>query len=272
MIQRSKDAYDGPMMVPLADALNHVAAHNARVCFDNRRELSIRSVRHIEAGEEVFNTYGEHSNADLLHMYGFIERDEDANANDCVEMGVECMRDALRIQMGDEKSVDELVRVLRERWTSGRRHLCCNRPARPMFWSLPPPSPQQKASADDAKSDSHATTPNDDVEIDREISEQLAECCSHNQATFVLRSCCQNQSTEKSTKAYLHLNAFITYYHKIKFCIFCRCRVILNVIIYNYISTIILSFFAIKVVPYYMRIEIRIVSEITDCKELTRAS
>lgn len=24
-------------------------------------------------GEEVFNTYGEHSNADLLHMYGFVE-------------------------------------------------------------------------------------------------------------------------------------------------------------------------------------------------------
>ena len=84
-----------------------------------RRELSIRSVRHTWAGEEVFNTYGEPSNADLLHMYGFIERDEDANANDCVEMGVECMREALRIQMGDEKRVDERVRVLQSRWTSG---------------------------------------------------------------------------------------------------------------------------------------------------------
>ena len=49
----------------------------------------------------------------------------------------------------------------------------------PMFWSPPPPSPQQKANADDAKSD---------VEIDREMSEQLATCCSHNQATFVLRN------------------------------------------------------------------------------------
>lgn len=35
--------------------------------------LKMVSVRHIGKGEEVFNTYGQMANWQLLHMYGFAE-------------------------------------------------------------------------------------------------------------------------------------------------------------------------------------------------------
>jgi SET domain-containing protein 6 len=39
----------------------------------------------VEKGDEVYNTYGEHSNQDLLHMYGFVE-DYPNNVYDNVEI------------------------------------------------------------------------------------------------------------------------------------------------------------------------------------------
>jgi N-lysine methyltransferase SETD6 len=59
-------------MVPVADILNHIAKNNAEMRF-TPEELLICSTKAIKHGEEVFNTYGEHSNTDLLHMYGFVE-------------------------------------------------------------------------------------------------------------------------------------------------------------------------------------------------------
>ncbi|XP_025106727.1 N-lysine methyltransferase SETD6-like isoform X2 [Pomacea canaliculata] len=61
-----------PMMVPMADILNHVARNNARLTFDTDA-LRMISVCDIKEGEEVFNTYGELANWHLLHMYGFAE-------------------------------------------------------------------------------------------------------------------------------------------------------------------------------------------------------
>lgn len=59
-------------MVPVGDILNHIALNNAQLRFE-KNELLIVSTKEIKKGEEVFNTYGEHSNSDLLHMYGFVE-------------------------------------------------------------------------------------------------------------------------------------------------------------------------------------------------------
>uniref|UniRef100_A0A3P9IVF7 N-lysine methyltransferase SETD6 n=1 Tax=Oryzias latipes TaxID=8090 RepID=A0A3P9IVF7_ORYLA len=61
-----------PMMVPMADMLNHVSDHNANLEF-SADSLKMVSVRRIHAGEEVFNTYGQMANWQLLHMYGFTE-------------------------------------------------------------------------------------------------------------------------------------------------------------------------------------------------------
>ncbi|CAG5958473.1 unnamed protein product [Menidia menidia] len=61
-----------PVMVPMADMLNHVSDHNANLEF-TAESLKMVCVRRIAKGEEVFNTYGQMANGQLLHMYGFTE-------------------------------------------------------------------------------------------------------------------------------------------------------------------------------------------------------
>lgn len=61
-----------PMMVPVADMLNHVSNHNANLEYTPEC-LKMVAVRPIGKGEEIFNTYGQMANWQLLHMYGFTE-------------------------------------------------------------------------------------------------------------------------------------------------------------------------------------------------------
>ncbi|KAK7891930.1 hypothetical protein WMY93_023893 [Mugilogobius chulae] len=75
-----------PMMVPMADMLNHIANHNANLEF-TPESLKMVSIRPICKGEEVFNTYGQMPNWQLLHMYGFTEPFP-SNTNDTVDITV----------------------------------------------------------------------------------------------------------------------------------------------------------------------------------------
>ncbi|KAH3890929.1 hypothetical protein DPMN_015018 [Dreissena polymorpha] len=70
-----------PMMVPMADILNHMTKNNAHLKFE-KEALKMVAIKDIPKGEEVFNTYGEWhqlaptaqlANWHLLHMYGFAE-------------------------------------------------------------------------------------------------------------------------------------------------------------------------------------------------------
>ncbi|XP_072037649.1 N-lysine methyltransferase setd6-like [Amphiura filiformis] len=61
-----------PMMVAMADILNHISKNNAKLRF-GKDSLKMVTTRKIAKGEEVFNTYGELANWQLLHMYGFAE-------------------------------------------------------------------------------------------------------------------------------------------------------------------------------------------------------
>ncbi|KAK3084205.1 hypothetical protein FSP39_010000 [Pinctada imbricata] len=61
-----------PMMVPMADILNHVAKNNTHLSFE-KEFLKMVATKDIRKGEEVYNTYGELANWHLLHMYGFAE-------------------------------------------------------------------------------------------------------------------------------------------------------------------------------------------------------
>ncbi|TRY54544.1 hypothetical protein DNTS_033408 [Danionella cerebrum] len=63
---------NSPMMVPMADMLNHVSKHNANLEYTPEC-LKMVSIHPIKKGEEVFNTYGQMANWQLLHMYGFTE-------------------------------------------------------------------------------------------------------------------------------------------------------------------------------------------------------
>lgn len=61
-------------MVPFADLLNHkTGCNNARLFFEDSL-LSMRCIRDCAKGEQLYNTYGELGNTDLLLKYGFICR------------------------------------------------------------------------------------------------------------------------------------------------------------------------------------------------------
>uniref|UniRef100_H3AWK3 N-lysine methyltransferase SETD6 n=1 Tax=Latimeria chalumnae TaxID=7897 RepID=H3AWK3_LATCH len=81
-----------PMMVPMADILNHVANHNANLEFTPEC-LKMVSVRKISQGEEVFNTYGQMANWQLLHMYGFVEP-YPGNINEAADIQMSTMHKA----------------------------------------------------------------------------------------------------------------------------------------------------------------------------------
>uniref|UniRef100_A0A665V2F2 N-lysine methyltransferase SETD6 n=1 Tax=Echeneis naucrates TaxID=173247 RepID=A0A665V2F2_ECHNA len=75
-----------PMMVPMADMLNHVSNHNANLEF-TPDSLKMVCVRPVGKGEEVFNTYGQMANWQLLHMYGFTEP-YPSNSNDTADIPI----------------------------------------------------------------------------------------------------------------------------------------------------------------------------------------
>ncbi|XP_033095988.1 N-lysine methyltransferase setd6-like [Anneissia japonica] len=96
-----------PIMVPMADMLNHVSMNNACLKF-GKESLQMVTTQAIPAGEEVYNTYGELSNWHLLHMYGFAEKPLD-NLFDVVEFTstelfeqARLMKD-LKIELLDDK-------------------------------------------------------------------------------------------------------------------------------------------------------------------------
>nr|XP_056718669.1 N-lysine methyltransferase SETD6 [Euleptes europaea] len=68
----AEDEPNPPVMVPVADLLNHVANHNANLEYSPEC-LKMVVVQPIRKGQEVFNTYGEMASWQLLHMYGFAE-------------------------------------------------------------------------------------------------------------------------------------------------------------------------------------------------------
>ncbi|XP_069595678.1 N-lysine methyltransferase SETD6 isoform X2 [Ranitomeya imitator] len=105
-----KDALP-PMMVPVADLLNHVAHHNAHLEFTPEC-LHMVTTRPVMAGQEIFNTYGEMGNWQLLHMYGFSEQHPN-NIYETADIPMLTLQEAAL--MGAE-SEEQRARV-RERWT-----------------------------------------------------------------------------------------------------------------------------------------------------------
>ncbi|XP_053127500.1 N-lysine methyltransferase SETD6 isoform X2 [Hemicordylus capensis] len=81
-----------PVMVPMADLLNHVANHNASLEYSPEC-LKMVTTRPIHKGQEVLNTYGELANWQLLHMYGFAEP-YPGNTNDAADIQMLTLRTA----------------------------------------------------------------------------------------------------------------------------------------------------------------------------------
>ncbi|KAG0232464.1 hypothetical protein BGW41_001858 [Actinomortierella wolfii] len=60
-------------MVPLADMLNHKTGHNNARLFHEKDCLRMVAIKPIKAGQQIYNTYGDLCNADLLRKYGFVD-------------------------------------------------------------------------------------------------------------------------------------------------------------------------------------------------------
>ena len=101
------------MMVPVADILNHISKNNAHLEFE-KTELVISSNASIKCGQEVYNTYGDHSNTDLLHMYGYIENMGE-NTYDSIEITAECFVECYRkYNNNTEELMIKKIEVLKE--------------------------------------------------------------------------------------------------------------------------------------------------------------
>ncbi|KAK4700493.1 N-lysine methyltransferase SETD6, partial [Phenoliferia sp. Uapishka_3] len=84
--EEEKEDVGDVAMVPMADILNAKSGcDNARLFYEPLT-LNMMSTSFIPAGSQIFNTYADPPNADLLRRYGHVDDD---NAADEVEIGLE---------------------------------------------------------------------------------------------------------------------------------------------------------------------------------------
>lgn len=81
-------------MIPMADMLNADADRNNARLFYERSRVTMRAIKPINAGEEVFNDYGQLPRSDLLRRYGYIT--PGYNQYDVVEIPRQLVIDAFR--------------------------------------------------------------------------------------------------------------------------------------------------------------------------------
>ena len=60
-------------MAPFADMLNHRRPCSTTWGYDDKREgFVVKATEDLERGQEIFDTYGQKSNADFFMYYGFL--------------------------------------------------------------------------------------------------------------------------------------------------------------------------------------------------------
>lgn len=101
---------NAPLMVPAADILNHLANHNANLEY-SANHLRMVATQPIPKGHEIFNTYGQMANWQLIHMYGFVEPYPD-NTDDTADIQMVTVREAALQRV----KVDADRLLLCERW------------------------------------------------------------------------------------------------------------------------------------------------------------
>ncbi|KAM6223755.1 N-lysine methyltransferase SETD6 [Rhynchocyon petersi] len=99
-----------PVMVPAADILNHISNHNANLEYSPDC-LRMVATQPIPKGHEIFNTYGQMANWQLIHMYGFVEP-YPGNSDDTADIQMVTVREAAL--QGRESESEKLL--LYERW------------------------------------------------------------------------------------------------------------------------------------------------------------
>jgi hypothetical protein len=77
-------------LVPLADILNHKTGHNNARLFFEKEHLQMIAIKDVARGEQLYNTYGDIGNGELLFKYGYLD---DPNPFNQVEIGIQEMID-----------------------------------------------------------------------------------------------------------------------------------------------------------------------------------
>ncbi|KAF9993717.1 hypothetical protein BGZ80_008051, partial [Entomortierella chlamydospora] len=96
-------------MVPMADMLNHRTGFNNARLFHEKDCLRMVAIKPIKAGQQIYNTYGDLCNADLLRKYGFVDV---PNPHNIVEISGDVVVEKFRA--GNEEGKEEIVEWLLE--------------------------------------------------------------------------------------------------------------------------------------------------------------
>ncbi|AQZ15972.1 RKM4 (YDR257C) [Zygosaccharomyces parabailii] len=108
----SNVAHDGYMksMIPLADTLNSdTKQYNAHLVYDEET-LKMCCVKPIAAGQQIYNFYGEHPNAELLRRYGYVEWD--GSKYDFGELQLSDIKEVVQQHSSDTEVVDSILHML----------------------------------------------------------------------------------------------------------------------------------------------------------------
>lgn len=100
-------------MVPLADTLNaDTHKHNASLMY-TPSSLVMRAIKPIAKGEQVYNTYSDLPNAEILRRYGYVE--QQGSAHDFAEVPLDIIRKFFAENTSlSLETVDDVLSVLRE--------------------------------------------------------------------------------------------------------------------------------------------------------------
>lgn len=100
-------------MIPLADMLNADADLNNAKLFYEDDKVTMKALRPISKGEELFNDYGPLPTADILRRYGYIT--ENYSRYDVVEISLELVKEAAADRNKDSvEALDDKIRYLEE--------------------------------------------------------------------------------------------------------------------------------------------------------------
>ncbi|KAF9112018.1 hypothetical protein BGX27_004103 [Mortierella sp. AM989] len=96
-------------MVPMADMLNHRTGFNNARLFHEKDCLRMVAIKPIKTGQQIYNTYGDLCNADLLRKYGFVDV---PNPHNIAEISGDVV--VAKFTAGNEDSKEEIVEWLLE--------------------------------------------------------------------------------------------------------------------------------------------------------------
>jgi len=88
-----------PALFPFMDMIRHIPQTESEFFYSFSgldQTMYVRAMKDLEVGEELFLSFGEKCNSELLDYYGYIIED---NPNDCVHVELEILKSGHKKQM-----------------------------------------------------------------------------------------------------------------------------------------------------------------------------